>query len=97
MGQDRIATRRSFLTQVVGAALIAVAAASPADARRRRRRMAVDADPTDPARPLPTRPPARPRTSGGPAPPPSLPSPDTPVPSRFVICPGNRRCPGRGL
>ena len=104
MGQSRIASRRSFLAQVAGAALVLVAAASPADARRRRR-MVVDADPSDPARPLTT--PSRPRVSVSPPPPiPRTTDSDAgryadpggsgrPAPSRFVICPGNRRCPGR--
>lgn len=96
MGQDRIASRRSFLAQVAGAALAVVVLGAPAHAGRRRRRMAVDADPRDPARPLTTPPPQRPRISGGmPMPPPGPPGPDIPAPSRFVICPGNRRCPGR--
>jgi hypothetical protein len=64
--------------------------------------MVVDNDPADPAR-APGTPRRRrpPRITTGPnPPPPSLPLPPGPDSgrgpmSRFVICPGNRRCPGR--
>jgi hypothetical protein len=106
--------RRSFLIRVAGGALVAGAAMafgeSEASARRRvrRQRMLVDADPSDPARPVSqsshsvtghgrTRH-ARPGPEPMPLPPyigsPSGSNGPGPV-SRFVICPGNARCPRR--
>jgi hypothetical protein len=108
--QGRIVSRRSFLAQVMGGALAGAAVLSPppALARRRRRRMVVDADPRDPARlpsaqprpdppqplPPPTLPDSGPTISGG-VPPRRVQRNGPSAPSRFVICPGNRRCPGR--
>jgi hypothetical protein len=109
LGQGRNVDRRSFLAQVAGGALAAAALlpAAPAEARRRRRHMVVDADPRDPARlqPAPPRPhrsqPLPPPTlpNDGPTDP-DIELPHrrrfrggVPAPSRFVICPGNRRCP----
>ena len=111
MEQGRIVSRRSFLAQVMGGALAgaAVLPPPPALARQRRRRMVIDADPRDPAR-LPSAPP-RPDPPQPPPPPPLPDDGSTifdggvpprraqrsgpQAPSRFVICPGNRRCPGR--
>jgi len=70
--------------------------------------MLVDADPRDPARspsaplrPDPPRPLPPPLPDGG-SPNPGIDPPPPrryrigpPAPGRFVICPGNRRCPGR--
>lgn len=111
MDKVRTVDRRSFLARVAGAGLVGAAlvfGGPEAQARRRPRvQMAVDTDPRDPARPIgaggsPRRP-ARP-----PAPPPArLTDRDTgpnsdplrygsPAPAgRFILCPGNRRCPGR--
>ena len=100
--------RRSFLIRVAGGALLAgtgLAIGGPGEARQTPRRaptrqMRVDADPRDPARPIP------PRTQGvgrqQPRPRPSLDSDPGdaagsghgPV-GRIVICPGHRRCPRR--
>ncbi len=95
----------------IGVGLILGSGEAEAKRRRRRatptpRRMLVDADPRDPARPIrqpPANPPAR-----QPPPilaPPQFPTVDNPPPadpvgrparvSRFVVCPGNRRCPRR--
>lgn len=95
--------RRSFLTQVAGGGLAAAAGlivfGAEGEARPKHRppprQMLVDADPRDPARPLPQTH-ARPtmaaphraytgsagQTGDG----------RTPV-SRFVVCPGSPRCP----
>ena len=111
MDPNRTGSRRSFLSLVAGGLLAAAAgsfvAAPGAQSRPRRkaRRMIVDNDPADPARDVGApRPPRRPtRITANPSPPPPTPGPDSgsgPDPgrgpmSRFVICPGNRRCPGR--
>jgi hypothetical protein len=102
---NRPGSRRSFLSLVAGGLLAGAAgsfvAVPGAESRPRRkaRQMTVDNDPADPARePGAPRPPRRPsRITANPHPPPPVPGPDGgrgPM-SRFVICPGNRRCPGR--
>ena len=103
MQRVRHIPRRSFLAQVAGGGLIigaglivgADARAAQQSGEPSTRQMGVDADPSDPAR-LPP-PPARPadRDSGPNSDPhgagrqtsSSMPS------ERFVICPGNTRCP----
>jgi hypothetical protein len=103
MARVRSLNRRSFLAQVAGGALIGTAAfaqneATPVESRR----MIVDADPKDPAREMPAPRPAPDGNSGGrPPPPPPLQGiiggfgRTAPPTGRFVICPGNPRCPPR--
>jgi hypothetical protein len=111
--------RRSFLTRVAGGMFavgsgLALGAANGAAQQTSRsapkkQDMLVDADPGDPARPVPRPRPSyqgrqrpRPTISTSPMPPPS--APDGPVDTgrtggpiqRFVVCPGNVRCPRRG-
>jgi hypothetical protein len=105
MARVRSLNRRSFLAQVVGGAANGTAAfaqneAAPAETRR----MIVDADPKDPAREIAAPRPAPDGTTGGrPPPPPPLQGiignighgRTAPPAGRFVICPGNPRCPPR--
>lgn len=107
MDKVRTVDRRSFLARVAGAGLVGAAlvlGGPEAQARRRRRvQMAVDTDPRDPARPIdgggsprpPARPPAR-TTDWDTGPNADPPGYGSPAPAgRFILCPGNRRCPGR--
>ncbi|HYD12228.1 MAG TPA: hypothetical protein VEC11_05225 [Allosphingosinicella sp.] len=102
----RRTNRRSFLTQVagggliVGAGVIFGAGDSAAQQKNQQisRQMVVDTDPSDPARP-PSPPPAQPQAADRDAGPRSDPGgtgaqANTATPrERFVICPGNSRCP----
>ena len=94
--------RRSFLSRVAGGLLIAGAGEAQARPSRRRRpvsrQMLLDADPKDPARPVPStyQGHGRPRTGITDSDPsdPAGTGPGRPL-ERFVICPGNARCPRR--
>ena len=105
MSRHRTPTRRSFLSQVAGGGLLAGAglifgakgsAAQPKG--QPTRQMVVDADPRDPARP-PAPAPAQPGPTdrdSGPNGDPGGQGAATNVSTpreRFVICPGNSRCP----
>ena len=89
-------SRRSFLARVVGLGAVALLSGA-AVAQQPARRMIIDADPRDPAR-VPTpeqerRHDARRRSRQAPAG--AVRSPSSAPSSRFVVCPGNNRCPPR--
>lgn len=107
MQTHRTTTRRSFLARVAAGGLIGGAGlifggtsgAAQQKAQGGTRQMVVDADPRDPARPPSPRspaPPARPSDSdAGPTSDASGNGMQTQSqpPERFVVCPGNPRCP----
>jgi hypothetical protein len=97
-------SRRSFLAQVAGGGLALGAGLIPgargAIAMQPQRRMVIDSDPRDPARmppsPSPAPAPAPPNTgSAGNGRRRAYAAPPRPATTqRFIVCPGNSRCPG---
>jgi hypothetical protein len=97
-------SRRSFLAQVAGGGLAVgaglILGTQSAVAVQQTRRMVVDSDPRDPARmpspPSPAPAPAPPNTgSAGNGRRRAYAAPPRPATTqRFIVCPGNSRCPG---